>query len=85
MLLPSAAGNPSAMIAQALAIYKQLSISNQGSPRHHRKTHPKEITEEMPSDDITESVVSETHSAGGTVLPHGSGFSLQSPTKGSNN
>ncbi|XP_078178353.1 uncharacterized protein LOC144572593 [Carex rostrata] len=80
MLLPSAAGNPSAMIAQALAIYKQLSVSNQGGPRHNRKTHQKEITEETPLDAIPESYISE-----GTDVSHGSGFSLQSPTKGPTN
>lgn len=80
MLLPSAAGNPSAMIAQALAIYKQLSVSNQGGPRYQRKTPQKEITEETPLDAIPESFVSE-----GTDVSHGSGFSLQSPTKGPTN
>lgn len=83
MLLPSASGNPSSMIAQALAIYKQLSVSNQGTPRQYSKDTRREPTEEATLDDITESVESETHSSGGTVLPHGSGFSLQSPDKGS--
>jgi C-terminal region of band_7 len=85
MLLPTAAGNPSSMIAQALAIYKQLSVSNEDSSHFCRKDPRKEIREETPSDDITDSAVSETHSSGGTILPHGTGFSLQNPNKGSSN
>ncbi|KAJ4770669.1 Stomatin-like protein 2 [Rhynchospora pubera] len=85
MLLPTAAGNPSAMIAQALAIYKQLGDSNVGGLHHGSITQHEEIIEEMPSDDTTESVASETHLPEGTFVPHGSGFSLQNPTKKSGN
>ncbi|XP_072975826.1 uncharacterized protein [Typha angustifolia] len=85
MLLPSAAGNPSAMIAQALAIYRQLGVHNSHlsqSERHQKEGADENKTNGLPEPSGFESSYAYTapvHSDDSAE----SVFSLQSPPKGS--
>jgi hypothetical protein len=68
MILPSDAGNPSAMIAQSLNIYKHIFKSSgpkEGSPQE-------EAAEEADQTSVTSGMPSL-----GAQSDHGSGFSLQ--------
>ncbi|XP_020092863.1 stomatin-like protein 2, mitochondrial [Ananas comosus] len=89
MLLPSATGNPSSMIAQALTIYKQLGFHNpNAAPSQAGGTHPREGANERKNDDTEEPSGAEIPSFEPITAPSpgphsaGSVFSLQSPLKG---
>ncbi|XP_042389320.1 stomatin-like protein 2, mitochondrial [Zingiber officinale] len=69
LLLPSAIGNPSSMIAQALAIYKQLNPANHSTPSA-------ESSQSNTSSDNRIKATDET-----TPDPSGKIFSLQSPPR----
>lgn len=83
LLLPTAVGNPSSMIAQALSIYKSLN----GSPSYPGRRPPSENGDEIETGDITGiSEIEARLSKTGSVPYHDSdpsaqGFSLQSPSK----
>ncbi|KAJ3693998.1 hypothetical protein LUZ60_009478 [Juncus effusus] len=86
MLLPSAAGNPSAMIAQALSIYKQLSVPNTGTNRQRKVKEEESFDETEESTDLSEILSSHDNtfvpvSHIGPSESSESGFSLQNPNK----
>ncbi|XP_010941185.1 uncharacterized protein [Elaeis guineensis] len=86
LLLPSTADNPSAMVAQALTIYKKLNSDNyNASPGESLQT---ETTYGSKTDSHTRSDGVGTPSSGTTGVPNSTAdpservFSLQSPPKG---
>ncbi|CAL9085505.1 unnamed protein product [Musa textilis] len=81
LLLPSAVGNPSSMIAQALAIYKKLNVDNT-SASLVENPHP-ETSEEIKSDgDSRIDAVGTSSDMASVSDPSERVFSLQSPPKG---
>ncbi|CAL9104365.1 unnamed protein product [Musa textilis] len=78
LLLPSSVGNPSSMIAQALAIYKKLNVGNISSlslDNPETETSDTRISEVRTSSDMKINSVPVSDSSEGA-------FSLQSPPKG---
>ena len=73
MLLPSDAGNPSAMIAQCMQIYKHTFKSS--SPKGG--SHQAEDAEEAHQNGLSDHSVTSGMPPLGTQVDHGSTFSLQ--------
>ncbi|THU72808.1 hypothetical protein C4D60_Mb04t16080 [Musa balbisiana] len=81
LLLPSAVGNPSSMITQALAIYKKLNVDNTSAPLAENP-HPETSEESKSNGDSRIDAVGTSSDMASVSDPSERVFSLQSPPKG---
>ncbi|CAL9153220.1 unnamed protein product [Musa hybrid cultivar] len=81
LLLPSAVGNPSSMITQALAIYKKLNVDNTSAPLGENP-HPETSEESKSNGDSRIDALGTSSDMASVSDPSERVFSLQSPPKG---